>query len=291
MITSFRVNILIWLWEYCNIAYLGCRIPILLPWRHSLRLTSWFALLHFCTNWMWQIVWDEEGASVDVYPDRAELSWEESCLVVRWRWEFCISGLQLTIPMKRLELMGHMWVWFCHFHYYRHLTVWMNQRQQSHKPVYSGLWRLECLRHEQTPDTKMKPCQSSDETFVGWWLSNWFFILTDFSFSLDSKKMLACVTCSRSAYFIGSFASSGRCLASHLLLHPILQALRERSHESLALTSPPSLCQVLSNRGTRFYATKQKSCHCLLAKWNFPAPQETNYLLDCESFSSEVYSH
>lgn len=30
---------------------------------------------------MWQIVWDEEGASVDVYPDRDELSWEESCVV------------------------------------------------------------------------------------------------------------------------------------------------------------------------------------------------------------------
>lgn len=25
----------------------------------------------------------------------------------------------------------------------------------------------------------MKPCQCTDETFVGWWQSNWFFILTE----------------------------------------------------------------------------------------------------------------
>lgn len=285
--------------------YLGCRIPVLLAMKTFSEINKLICFTAFLykLNVADCLRWGGSICGCISWQRWAELRGKLCGQRERWRWAFCISGSQLTIPIKRLELMGDMWVWPCHFHYYRYLTVWMNQWQQSNhnKPVCSWLWRLECLRQEQTPDTKGR--LKNEAMPVYWWNICWmmaeqlilycnrFFFFFGHQENVGMCYLLCREKTLSSLYFIGSFASSGRCLASHLLLHPILQALRERSHESLALTSPPSLCQVLSNRGTRFYATKQKSCHCLLAKRNFPAPQETNHLLDCESFSSKVYSH
>lgn len=95
--------------------------------------------------------------------------------------------------------MGHMWVWSCHFHYDRYLTVWMNQWQQSNhnKPVCSWLWRLECLRQEQIPDTKGRLKDVAMPVY--WWNICW---------TIAEQLILYC---NRFFFFFGHQENVGMC--------------------------------------------------------------------------------
>lgn len=76
-----------------------------------------------------------------------------------------------------------------------------------------------------------------------------------------------------------------------------LQALWERSHESVVLTSPNPLLPHYSNCCPTvglvcFYATKQASCLCLLAERNFRIPSENKPFINlCVTLLYSVHNN
>lgn len=147
-----------------------------------MRLSFWMYLLLLPVSWLWHS--DPAGAFVYVClfkenQDRDELRWQGRMCDQRERWrpaddeskeakQFarCISGSCLNIPINRLELMGHT---VCGCECFTTTDTWMNQWQRFHqnKPVCSWMWRSECLKQEETPETnggqkKRKWCRSTD---------------------------------------------------------------------------------------------------------------------------------
>lgn len=80
-----------------------------------------------------------------------------------------------------------------------YLTVWMNQWQQSNhnKPVCSWLWRLECLRQEQIPDTKGRLKDVAMPVY--WWNICW---------TMAEQLILYC---NRFFFFFGHQENVGMC--------------------------------------------------------------------------------
>lgn len=138
----------------------------------NMRLSFWMYPLLLPMSWLGHS--DPAGASVYVClfkvvtfenQDRDELRWHGKLCDQRERWrpaddeskeakQFarCISRSCLNIPINRLELMGHT-VYGCEFS--TTTDTWMIQWQRSHqnKLVCSWMWRSECLKQEETPDT------------------------------------------------------------------------------------------------------------------------------------------